>query len=149
MTRSLLDDVRASCAAVAARARQVAIVPEALPAVSATTLALGARVLARKKVLARRLAAVEDFSAIDTLCSDKTGTITENRTQLVDTWSMVPRDSLLRSAVLCSSYPERGVNVIDDAIITAAAHLDLDAVTREPTGWSRDSTVEPEQVSAP
>ncbi|HYU64231.1 MAG TPA: cation-transporting P-type ATPase [Verrucomicrobiae bacterium] len=115
-----------------ALALSLGIVPEALPAVSATTLALGARVLARKKVLVRRLAAVEDFSAIDTLCSDKTGTITENRTQLVDTWSMVPRDSLLRSAVLCSSYPERGVNVIDDAIITAAAHLDLDAVTREP-----------------
>ena len=115
-----------------ALALSLGIVPEALPAVSATTLALGARVLARKKVLVRRLAAVEDFSAIDTLCSDKTGTITENRTQLVDTWSLIPRDKLLGSAVLCSSYPERGVNVIDDAIITAAAHLDLGALTSEP-----------------
>ena len=115
-----------------ALALSLGIVPEALPAVSATTLALGARVLSRKKVLVRRLAAVEDFSAIDTLCSDKTGTITENRTQLVDTWSLVPRDTLLGSAVLCSSYPERGVNVIDDAIITAAAHLDLGALTSEP-----------------
>ena len=115
-----------------ALALSLGIVPEALPAVSATTLALGAKVLARKKVLVRRLAAIEDFSAIDTLCSDKTGTITENRTQLIDSWSVIPRDELLEYAVLCSSYPERGVNVIDDALIEAASHLDLDAVTNQP-----------------
>lgn len=112
-----------------ALAVSLGIVPEALPAVTATTLALGARSLARKKVLVRRLAAIEDFSAIDTLCSDKTGTITENQTQLVDTWSVVPREKLLEAAVLCSSYPERGVNVIDDAIIEAAGGLDLNALT--------------------
>ena len=115
-----------------ALALSLGIVPEALPAVSATTLALGSRTLARKKVLVRRLAAVEDFSAVDTLCSDKTGTITENRTELIDAWSLIPRDSLLESAVLCSSYPERGVNVIDDAIIEAGSHLDLDSLGREP-----------------
>ena len=115
-----------------ALALSLGIVPEALPAVSATTLALGSRVLARKKVLVRRLAAVEDFSAIDTLCSDKTGTITENRTQLIDSWSLVSRDALLTKAVLCSSYPERGVNVIDDAIIAAASYLDLSTLTAEP-----------------
>ncbi|HXN91328.1 MAG TPA: cation-transporting P-type ATPase [Candidatus Sulfotelmatobacter sp.] len=104
------------------------VVPEALPAVTATTLALGARSLARKKVLVRRLAAIEDFSAIDTLCSDKTGTITENRTQLVDSWSLISREKLLEAALLCSSYPQRGVNVIDDALIDAASVLDLDAL---------------------
>jgi len=113
-----------------ALAVSLGIVPEALPAVTATTLALGARSLARKKVLVRRLAAVEDFSAIDTLCSDKTGTITENQTQLVDTWSVMPREKLLEAALLCSSYPERGVNVIDDAIIEAAVGLDLNALTQ-------------------
>ena len=115
-----------------ALALSLGIVPEALPAVTATTLALGARTLARKKVLVRRLAAVEDFSAVDTLCSDKTGTITENRTELIDSWSLIPREKLLESAVLCSSYPERGVNVIDDAIIDAASHLDLDSLKKEP-----------------
>jgi Mg2+-importing ATPase len=113
-----------------ALAVSLGIVPEALPAVTATTLALGARRLAREKVLVRRLAAIEDFSAIDTLCSDKTGTITENLTQLVDTWSVIPREKLLEAAVLCSSYPERGVNVIDDAVIEAASGLDLDELTR-------------------
>jgi Mg2+-importing ATPase len=113
-----------------ALAVSLGIVPEALPAVTATTLALGARRLAREKVLVRRLAAIEDFSAIDTLCSDKTGTITENLTQLVDTWSVIPREKLLEAAVLCSSYPERGVNVIDDAVIEAASGLDLDELMR-------------------
>lgn len=115
-----------------ALALALGVVPEALPAVTATTLALGARSLARKKVLVRRLAAVEDFSAIDTLCSDKTGTITENRTELIDSWSLVPKEEVLEGAILCSSYPERGVNVIDDAIIDAARNLPLDSLAARP-----------------
>jgi Mg2+-importing ATPase len=102
------------------------IVPEALPAVTATSLALGASHLARKKVLVRRLAAVEDLSAIDTLCIDKTGTITENRTALTELWSLVPRRDVLAAAVLASSYPAQGASIIDDAIVAAAgAEFDL------------------------
>jgi Mg2+-importing ATPase len=95
-------------------------VPEALPAVTATTLALGAAHLARKKVLVRRLAAVEDLSVIDTLCSDKTGTITENRTTVTDIWTRMTPEEVLEAAVLGSSYPQKGENIVDDAIITAA-----------------------------
>jgi P-type Mg2+ transporter len=129
-----------------ALALSLGIVPEALPAVSATTLALGARTLARKKVLVRRLAAIEDFSAVDTLCSDKTGTITENRTQLIDTWSVVTRDQMLQDAVLCSSYPERGVNVVDDAIIEAGSHLDLDSLVKEPRQRVQEFSPETKQM---
>ncbi|HEV2476540.1 MAG TPA: cation-transporting P-type ATPase [Candidatus Dormibacteraeota bacterium] len=115
-----------------ALALALGIVPEALPAVTATTLALGARALARKRVLVRRLAAIEDLSAIDTLCIDKTGTITENRTELVDSWSLIPKDRLLLAAVQCSSYPRKGANVIDDALIDAASGLDISALSGEP-----------------
>jgi Mg2+-importing ATPase len=108
-----------------ALALALGIVPEALPAVTATTLALGAAALAKKKVLVRRLAAVEDLSVVDTLCIDKTGTITENRTRLVATWSLVPTEALLESALLCSSYPRTGTSTIDDAIIDAGKELDL------------------------
>jgi P-type Mg2+ transporter len=111
-----------------ALALALGIVPEALPAVTATTLALGAGALAKKKVLVRRLAAVEDLSVIDTLCIDKTGTITENRTRLVGTWSLVATETLLESALLCSSYPRKGTSTIDDAIIDAAKGLDLHAL---------------------
>jgi P-type Mg2+ transporter len=111
-----------------ALALALGIVPEALPAVTATTLALGAANLAKRKVLVRRLAAVEDLSVVDTLCIDKTGTITENRTRVVEAWALIPAATVLESALVCSSYPRTGANVIDDAIIEASRGLDTSSV---------------------
>ncbi len=102
------------------------LVPEALPAVSATSLALGARQLAQRHVLLRRLAAVEDLSVIDTLCSDKTGTITENRTTVTETWTAGDRRVLLEAALVCSDYPSDDANVVDQAIAAAAAAANCD-----------------------
>ncbi|MBV8527315.1 MAG: cation-transporting P-type ATPase [Candidatus Dormibacteraeota bacterium] len=119
--------------ATLALAVALGVVPEALPAVTATTLALGAQKLARKHVLVRRLAAVEDFSAIDTLCIDKTGTITENRTAVTQVWSLAPRAEVLEAAVLASSFPEKGTSIIDDAVMEAAApEVDLHALAALP-----------------
>jgi P-type Mg2+ transporter len=115
-----------------ALALALGIVPEALPAVTATTLALGAAALARKKVLVRRLSSVEDLSVIDTLCIDKTGTITENRTELVGTWALVSSGALLEAALLCSSYPRTGASAIDDAVIEAARDLDAKSLLALP-----------------
>jgi len=81
----------------------VSIIPEALPTVASFALSLGALRLGRQNVVVKRLSAVEDLGNIQILCTDKTGTLTENKMKLVEIYSPDKEKCLLYS-LLSSDY---------------------------------------------
>lgn len=103
----------------------VASVPVALPATFTLATALGAAELARSGVLLTRLSAIEEAAGMDVLCTDKTGTLTENRLTLasVQRFAAATDDEVLADAALASDPATQ--DQIDLAILSAAGARNL------------------------
>jgi len=97
----------------------VGLTPEFLPMIVSVTLANGARAMARKKVIVKHLAAIQNFGSIDVLCSDKTGTITSGHMDLdrcLDSWGETST-RVLTLARLNSSNQTGIRSPLDEAIL--------------------------------
>jgi H+-transporting ATPase len=95
----------------------VAAIPVAMPTVLSVTMAVGARLLARKKAIVSKLVAIEELAGVDVLCADKTGTLTQNKLTLGDPFTL--NDSHAEQVILNGALASRADNndTIDLAVL--------------------------------
>ena len=103
----------------------VGLTPEMLPMIVTVNLAKGAMAMSKKKVIVKRLNAIQNFGAINILCTDKTGTLTQDRVILEKSVDVTNRDSddVLRYAYMNSYYQTGMRNLLDASVLS---HTDLD-----------------------
>jgi P-type Mg2+ transporter len=119
----------------------VGIAPELLPAIISLNLSKGAQNMARRGVIVRRLNAIENLGSMDTLCTDKTGTLTLGVVKLDGALDIhgQPSDEVLRWAYLNAAFQTGLANPLDEAIL-AQPHPDttgMDKLEEIPYDFTR------------
>ena len=96
----------------------VGLTPQLLPAIISINLANGAKMMAKVKVIVKRLSAIENLGSMDVFCSDKTGTLTDGIVKLQSTLDISGKESekVLLYAFLNASFESGFINPIDEAI---------------------------------
>ena len=116
----------------------VGLTPEMLPMIVNANLARGAIALSRQKTIVKRLHAIQNFGAMDVLCTDKTGTLTQDKVVLIRHVDVHGSDSrrVLEHAYLNSLFQTGLKNLLDRAVIERAQELGLREVAK--TWWKVD-----------
>ena len=100
----------------------VGLTPEMLPMIVSVCLAKGALAMSRKRVIVKRLNSIQNFGAMDVLCTDKTGTLTEDRVVLMRHCDVAGResDTVLLDGYLISFFQTGLKNLLDRAILDSS-----------------------------
>mmetsp|Transcript_25348 Transcript_25348/g.42480 ORF Transcript_25348/g.42480 Transcript_25348/m.42480 type:complete len:914 (+) Transcript_25348:267-3008(+) len=122
----------------------VSSIPIAMRVVCTTTMALGCRTLAKEKAIVARLSAVEELAGMDTLCSDKTGTLTMNKMELQEDLPMfcdgITKHDVLTYAALAARWKEPPKDALDTLVLNAIDLTPLDAY-QQPEFMPFDPTI--------
>ena len=105
----------------------VGLTPEMLPTLVSTNLAKGAVSLSKKKIIVKRLNSIQNFGAMDILCTDKTGTLTEDKI-ILETYLDVngKEDERVLVYGYLNSYHQTGLkNLLDKAVIKRGSEIDI------------------------
>lgn len=103
----------------------VGLTPEMLPALVAVNLSKGTMMMAKKKAIVKRLSSIQNFGAMDVLCTDKTGTLTQNKITLISNLNVKGEDDdkVLDYAYLNSINQTGFTNLLDTAVIKHATKM--------------------------